>query len=162
MSDQLAGVIVVCATLIICAALYAWVKIAVAGTISEADRKHAEESERLKKHFEEHGLGPLIPYTPPTVTPVGSLHEPFHGQVEQPVTEPQDLSTRPDLNTMKPLAVDSERPPKKGFYKPRPGSPYPAPKCVCHGEPVKPDQAVIWWPVQDSEEIRLFCVNEDA
>lgn len=142
MSDLLMGTIVVCLTLVFVVAIVCWTRY-VTTKDREIERLLREDGKKLDRNLET-----LLPPR----TNVQTLPPMEAG------AEPQ--ATQPDLSTVKPLAVDPERPPKKGFYKPRPGSPHPAPKCVCHGEPVRPDQAVIWWPVQDSEEVRLFCVKE--
>lgn len=78
--------------------------------------------------------------------------------IQKPRQEPSPAEvTSPD--TRPALAIDPNNKPYSTVYRPREGSPYPAPICYCHGNPIVPGQKVLFWPLPDSAEIKIFCQN---
>lgn len=78
--------------------------------------------------------------------------------VRKPRQEPPSTEvTSPDARPA--LAIDSDNKPYSTVYRPREGSPYPPPTCYCHGDPIAPGQKVLFWPLPNSAEIKIFCQN---
>lgn len=131
MSEGLAGVIIVCVTLVCITLVISLTKLI---TIKEA-RPKAEPEERSR--WESSSPPPVFEYE----------HTERKADPDRMPAPGDDL----------PLPVDPARPPTVKAYRPRPGSTQPPPRCVCHQLPVRPGEKVLWWPMPDSEEIRVFC-----
>ena len=68
----------------------------------------------------------------------------------------------PEPDSMAPIPVDPKNPPVPRTYNRRPGSTAPVPKCFCHGQELQSGQEILWWPVPNSGEVKIYCQREDA
>lgn len=79
---------------------------------------------------------------------------------EKPWLE-DEPSYEPD--SMAPIPVDPRNPPKPRIYSRSPGSTADTPCCTCHpGRPLEEGQEILWWPVPDSDVVKIFCQRENS
>lgn len=63
-------------------------------------------------------------------------------------------------DSMAPIPVDHDNPPKPLVYNRRGNAPIP--NCTCHNRPLKNGQEILWWPVPDSTVVKIFCQRENS
>ncbi len=68
----------------------------------------------------------------------------------------------PKPDSMAPAPFDPENPPRERTYQRRANSIAPVPRCFCHDRDLQSGQKILWWPVPDSEEVRIYCQREDS
>lgn len=163
MSDGLIGVIAVCVTVLMVVAMICWTRLRMRGPLPQGlVSRHGDlapqEAQRLHDEFQR-----AVSDLPPP-----AAHNAFYEEDEdvakvQAAFEAGDKATtarRGDPDEMGPLPVDPERPPKVVTYKRR--STAPPPSCFCHGRQVQENQTVLMWPIPDSQEVRLYCQNQET
>jgi hypothetical protein len=82
----------------------------------------------------------------------------FQSSGNQPTLDEETIKPVENKEDRDALAIDPENPPTWRFYAPSEGSPVRV--CTCHGLPFSPGQALMWWPVVDSDiegEVYLLC-----
>ena len=141
MSDL--AVVMICATVVVVAAIISgtYYSLKRPDPVAESRRRMLDAEDRARRSH----VGSEPWYDVPEVTRA----------LKKPDPEPEPES-------MAPIPVDPNNPPVPRTYNRRPGSTAPVPKCFCHGRELQSGQQILWWPVPDSGEVRIYCQREDS
>lgn len=158
MSEGLAGVIIVCVTLILITLVISLTKLVL---------------NREAKPVAPERMGPQ-PDGMTWKVPAGGSKEAFadrfmkaaqeaaeHNRMVDAALAPADPDRTPAPDAA-PAPFDSDNPPVKRIYRRKPGSTAPVPQCFCHRRPLKEGQEILWWPLPGSQEIRIYCQRAEG
>lgn len=158
MSDL--AIMEICLTAIIIAAIISgtWYSLHKVDPVEESRQRMLAAEDRFIEAMNKPRGKDL--WLPPSATKVE------HSQPPEPKPDPMTpwLEDEPpyEPESMAPIPVDHDNPPKPLVYSRKPGSTAPTPRCTCHGRLLKEGQEILWWPVPDSTVVKVYCQRENS